>query len=81
VIECVDFVASNHTHPTLTTSLPGPSFCSPFIVVGICSTLTVILVGDSVLLRPFYLTDVLVSPNLIQSLLFVCCFTTNNSFL
>jgi hypothetical protein len=36
-------------------------------------------VGDSVLLGPFYLNDVLVAPDLVQSLLSIRRFTTDNS--
>jgi hypothetical protein len=49
------------------------------IVVGNGFVLPVTSVGDSVLFEPFYLNDVLVSPDLIQNLLSVHQFTTNNS--
>jgi hypothetical protein len=77
-----DSDATNHT-----TSHPGHIF-SPkplllahpsSIVVGNGSVLPVTLVGDSVLPGPFYLNDVLVAPDLVQSLLSVYRFTTDNS--
>jgi hypothetical protein len=49
------------------------------IVVGNGSVLPVTSVGDSVLPGPFYLNDVLLAPDLVQSLLFVRRFTTDNS--
>jgi hypothetical protein len=53
--------------------------CPPFIVVDNGSVLPVTSVGDSVLPGPFHLNDVLVAPDLVQSLLFVHRFTTDNS--
>ena len=47
--------------------------------MGNGSSLPVISVVDLVLLGPFHLKNVLVAPNIIQDLLFVHCFTTNNS--
>jgi hypothetical protein len=41
--------------------------------------LSVTSVGDSVLSVPFYLNDVLVAPDFVQSLFSVCRFTTDNS--
>jgi hypothetical protein len=52
----------------------------PFsIIVGNGSVLPITSVGDSVLPGPFYLNNVLVAPDLIQSLLSVRRFTTDNS--
>lgn len=51
----------SHTHPHL------PSH--PSIIVGNSSTLSVTLVGDSVILRPFYPKDILVASHIIQNLL------------
>jgi hypothetical protein len=77
-----DFGATNHT----TTHLghifsPRPhSLAHPSsIVVDNGSVLHITSVGNSVLPRLFYLNDVLLVPNLVQSLLSVCHFTANNS--
>jgi hypothetical protein len=78
-----DSVATNHTplHPSHIFSPRPPSLGHPFsIVVGNGSFLPVTLVGDSVLPGPFYLNDVLVAPDLVQSLLSVRRFTTDNSY-
>jgi hypothetical protein len=76
-----DFGATNHTHPTLVTSSPRPpSLTHPSsIVVGNGSVLPVTSIGDSVLSGPFYLNDVLLASDFVQSLLSVRCFTTDNS--
>jgi hypothetical protein len=49
------------------------------IIVGNGSILPVTSVGDSLLPGPFYLNDVLVAPDLVQSLLSVRRLTTDNS--
>jgi hypothetical protein len=49
------------------------------IVIGNGSILPVTSVGNSELPKPFYLNDVLLAPDLIQSLLPVHRFTTDNS--
>jgi hypothetical protein len=49
------------------------------IIVGNGSVLPVTSVGDTVLPGPFYLNNILVAPDIIQNLLFVHEFTTNNS--
>jgi hypothetical protein len=76
-----DSGASNHTTPYLgSISSPPPLAFHPHsIIVGNGSILPVTSVGDSVLPGPLYLNDVLVAPDLVQSLLFVRCFTTDNS--
>jgi hypothetical protein len=57
-----------------------PSLAHPSsIVVRNGSVLPVTSVGDSVLPGPFYFNDVLVAPDLVQCLLFVRRFTTDNS--
>jgi hypothetical protein len=50
------------------------------IVVGNDSILPVTSVYDSVLPKLFYLNDVLVTPGLVQSLISVCWFTTDNFY-
>jgi hypothetical protein len=77
-----DSDATNHTplHPGHIFSPRPPSLAHPSsIVVGNSSVLPVTSVGDSVLPRPFYLNNVLLAPDLVQSLIFVHRFTTNNS--
>jgi hypothetical protein len=78
----VDSGASNHTtlYSGSISSLHPPSAFHPHsIIVGNDSILPVTSVGDSVLPGPFYLNDVLVAPDLVQSLLSICHFTTDNS--
>jgi hypothetical protein len=48
------------------------------IIVGNDSSLLITSVGDSVLPRPFYLNNILLTPGMVQSLLFVRRFTTDN---
>jgi hypothetical protein len=77
-----DSGATNHTTPHLghIFSLRPPSFAHPSsIIVGNGSVMSVTSVGNSMLPRPFYLNDVLVAPDLVQSLLSVRHFTTDNS--
>jgi hypothetical protein len=81
--DCVaDSGATNHTtpHPGHIFSLRPPSLAHPSsIVVGNGFVPPVTSVGDSVLPGAFYLNDVLVASDLVQSLLYVRRFTTNNS--
>jgi hypothetical protein len=64
----VDSGASYHATSTASTlSRSHPSLT----VVGNSSTLSVTLVGASVLLGPFYLNDVLVAPHITHNLVFV----------
>jgi hypothetical protein len=73
--------ASNHT-----TSDPGnlTYICPPHIndpssiIVGNISSLPITSVGDTALPGPFYLNNVLVTPNIIQNLLSIHHFTTDN---
>jgi hypothetical protein len=69
-----DSGASNHTTPYLgnishfripTSSIPSS------IIIGNGSSLSVTSVGDVVLPGPFYLHNVLVTPNITKNLLFV----------
>jgi hypothetical protein len=74
--------ATNHTtpHPGHIFSPRPPSLAHPSsIIVSNGSVLPVTSVGDSVLLGPFYLNNVLVAPDLVQNLLSVRRFTINNS--
>jgi hypothetical protein len=77
-----DSGATNHTtpHPGHIFSPRPPSLAHlSSIVVGNGSILPITSVGDLVLPGPFYLNNVLVAPDLVQSLLLVCPFTTDNS--
>jgi hypothetical protein len=76
-----DSSASNHTISDASnlTSVRPPTFSYPSsIVVGNGSALPITLVGDSSLLGQFYLNNVLVTPDIVQNLLSVHCFTTDN---
>jgi hypothetical protein len=74
--------ASNHTTPDSgnISMFRPPTFAIPSsIIVGNASVLLVTLVGDSVLPGPLYLNNILVAPDIIENLLSVRCFTTDNS--
>jgi hypothetical protein len=76
-----DSGASNHTTSdagNLTSIRPTTSTDPSSIVVGNGSALPVTSVGDSGLPGPFYLNNVLVTPDIIQNLLSVHRFTTDN---
>jgi hypothetical protein len=76
-----DSGASHHTTPSVgNISNPRPlNSASPSsIVVGNGSTLPVTSIGDSVISGPFYLNNILLAPDIVQSLLFVPRFTTDN---
>jgi hypothetical protein len=63
-----DSNASNHTTPDPgNISLFRPP--NPAIIVGNRSILHVTSVGDTVLLRPFYLNNVLVTPDILRTFL------------
>jgi hypothetical protein len=67
-------------HPGHISSPRPPSLAHlSSIVVGNGFVLPVTSVGDSVLPGPFYLNDVLIAPDLFQSLLSIHHFTTDNS--
>jgi hypothetical protein len=77
-----DSNATNHTppHPDHIFLPRPPSLAHPSsIIVGNGFVLPVTSLGDSVLSGPYYLNDVLLAPDLVQSLIFVCRFTTDNS--
>jgi hypothetical protein len=76
-----DSDASHHSTPSAgNISRPRTltSFSPSSIIVGNGSTLPITSVGDSVLPGPFYLNNILLAPDLVQSLLFVRRFTTDN---
>jgi hypothetical protein len=76
-----DSGASNHTTFNVgnLTSVRPPLPTDPSsIVVGNGSSLPVTSVGNTALPGPFYLNNVLVTPNIIQNLLSVRRFTTDN---
>jgi hypothetical protein len=75
-----DSGASSHTTDAsnLTSIHPPTSTDISFIIVGNGSTLQVTSVQDSVILGLFYLNNVLVTPDIIQNLLSVHCFTSDN---
>jgi hypothetical protein len=77
----VDSGASNHTTSdasNLSSVRPPTSTDHSSIVVGNGSALPVTSVGDSALSGPFYLNNVLVTPDIIQNLLSIRRFTTDN---
>jgi hypothetical protein len=77
----VDSGASNHTTSDADnlTSVRLPTSIDPSsIAIGNGSALPVTSVGDSALFDPFYLNNVLVTPDIIQNLFSVHCFTTDN---
>jgi hypothetical protein len=65
-------VGNISTHHPLNSSNPSS------IIVGNDSTLPVTLVGDSILSEPFYLNNILLAPDMVQSLLSFRRFTTDN---
>jgi hypothetical protein len=62
----------------ISTLRPLASSNPSSIVVGNGSSLPITSVGDSVLPRPFYLNNILLALDMVQSLLSVRCFTTDN---
>jgi hypothetical protein len=62
----------------ISTLCPLASSNPSSIVVGNGSSLPITSVGDSVLLGPFYLNNILLAPDMVQSLLSVRRFTTDN---
>jgi hypothetical protein len=76
-----DSGATHHTTPSvgnISTPHHLNSSNPSSIIVGNGSSLPVISIGDSVLLGPFYLNNILLTPDMVQSLLSVCRFTTDN---
>jgi hypothetical protein len=76
-----DSGASHHTTPSagnISKTRPLNSSSPSSIIVGNGSSLLITSVGDSVLPGPFYLNNILLAPNIVQSLLSVHRFTTDN---
>jgi hypothetical protein len=75
---------SDTTHHTtlsvgnISTLRPLASSNPSSIVIGNDSSLSITSVGDSVLPGPFYLNNILLAPDMVQSLLSVRRFTTDN---
>jgi hypothetical protein len=73
--------ATHHTTPSvsnISTLRPLASFNPSSIIVGNGFSLPITSVGDSVLPGPFYLNNILLAPGMVQSLLYVHRFTTDN---
>jgi hypothetical protein len=71
----------HHTTPSvgnISTLHPLVSSTPSSIVVGNGSSLLITSVGDPVLPGPFYLNNILLAPDMVQSLLSVRRFTTDN---
>jgi hypothetical protein len=73
--------AMHHTTPSVgnISTLHPLNLSNPSsIVVGNGSALPITSVGDLVIPGPFYLNNILVAPDIVQSLLSIRYFTTNN---
>jgi hypothetical protein len=76
-----DFGATHHTTPSVGNISTPHSLNSSnpsSIIIGNGSSLSVTSVGDLVLPGPFYLNNILLAPDMVQSLLSVRRFTTDN---
>jgi hypothetical protein len=76
-----DSGATHHTTPSvgnISNLRPLASSNPSSIVVGNGSSLPITSVGDLILLGPFYLNNILLAPDMVQSLLSVRRFTTDN---
>jgi hypothetical protein len=77
----VDSGAMHHSTPSvdnISTLHPLASSNPSSIIVGNDSSLPITSVGDSVLPGSFYLNNILLAPDIVQSLLSVHRFTTDN---
>jgi hypothetical protein len=77
----VDSGVTHHTTPSagnISTLYPLASSNPSSIVIGNGSSLPITSAGDSVLPDPFYLNNILFAPDMVQSLLSVRYFTTDN---
>jgi hypothetical protein len=80
-----DWVANSDKTYHTTSSVGNISTFHPLnssnpssIIVGNGSSLPITSVGDSILPGPFYLNNILLAPDMVQSLLYVHHFTTDN---
>jgi hypothetical protein len=76
-----DSGATHHTTPSvgnISNLRPLASSNPSSIIVGNGSSLPITSVGDLILLGPFYLNNILLAPDMVQSLLSVHRFTTDN---
>jgi hypothetical protein len=76
-----DFGVTHHTTPSIgniSTLRPLASSNPSSIIVGNGSSIPITSVGDSVLPGPYYLNNILLAPDMVQSLLSVHRFTTDN---
>jgi hypothetical protein len=76
-----DSDATHHTTPSvdnISTLHPFASSNPSSIIVVNGSSLPITSVGDSVLPGPFYLNNILLAPDMVQSLFSICCFITDN---
>jgi hypothetical protein len=76
-----DSGATHHTTPSvddISTPRPLNSSNPSSIIIGNGSSLPATSVGDSALPGPFYLNNILLTPDMVQSLLSVRRFTTDN---
>jgi hypothetical protein len=77
----VDSGATHHTTPSvgnISALHPLASSNPSSIVVGNGSSPSITSVDDSVLPGPFYLNNILLAPDMVQSLLSIRRFTTDN---
>jgi hypothetical protein len=76
-----DSGVTHHTTPSvgnISTFHPLASSNPSSIIIGNDSSLPIISIGDSVLLGPFYLNNILLAPDMVQSLHSIRRFTTDN---
>jgi hypothetical protein len=76
-----DSGATHHTTPSvgnISTLRPLASSNPSSIIVGNGSSLPITSIGNSVLPEPFYHNNILLAPNMVQSLIYVRHFTTDN---
>jgi hypothetical protein len=76
-----DSGVTHHATPSvgnISTLCPLASSDPSSIIVCNGSSLPITSVGDSVLPEQFYLHNILLAPDIVQSLLSICRFTTNN---
>jgi hypothetical protein len=76
-----DFGVTHHTTPSIgniSTLHPLASSNPSSIIVGNGSSIPITSVGDSVLPERYYLNNILLAPDMVQSLLSVHRFTTDN---